>query len=107
MSDYVLWNGEVWETWDLAGLNCIYNISPNGELFLVNTTGCSDYEMVGQDDPRYDAKHPWKNWNIVPNGTHGKVEAILHTGWVDLTPRWLEDRPNTRRFQFVDGVSQG
>ncbi len=107
LSDYVLWNGEVWETWDLAGNCSLYNLSPNGELFLIYTNESSDYEMVGQDDPRYDEKHPWKNWNIIPNGVHGRVSPVIYTGWVNLVPRWLEDRPNTKLIQFVEGKSQG
>ncbi len=107
LSDYVFWNGLLWETWDLEGLSCMYNISPSGELFRINTNGCSDYEMIGEDDPRYDKRYPWRNWKIISNGNNGKVEVFLHTGWVDLMPRWLEDRPNTKRFHFVEGISQG
>ncbi len=107
MSDYVLWNGEAWETFDLTGTCSMFFLSPNGELFIIDTTGCYDYEMTGPEEPHYDHDHLWKNWNTIPNGTHGKVAPYLLTGWVDLLPQHIVDRPDTHRLEFVEGVLQG
>ena len=49
MTDYVVWNDETWETFDLTQTCSIFFLSPNGELFITDTAGCYDYEMTGPD----------------------------------------------------------
>jgi len=107
MSDYVFWGGEAWETFSLAGICNMFFLSPNGELFIIDTNGCYDYEMTGPEEPHYDHDHLWKNWNTIPNGNHGKVAPFLFTGWVDLLPQHIIDRPDTHSLEFVEGVLQG
>ena len=107
MSDYVLWSGDTWETWDLAGTCSYFFITPNHELFIMDTSGCYDYEMTGPEEPHYDHDHLWKNWNTIPNGRHGSVKPYFFTGWIDLIPQYVRDRPNTQHIQFVEGLLQG
>ena len=101
-----MWNGELWETYDLMGNCSLFTITPAGEMFMSDTDGCYDYEMVGQDDPRYDPVRQWKNWNLIRNGQRGKLRPCDFTGWIDLVPRLNRDRPNTQHLHFVRGKIQ-
>ena len=107
MNDYVIWGSETWETRDLTRTCSMFFITPNNELFMMDTSGCYDYEMTGPEEPHYDHDHIWKNWNIIPNGTHGSVKPFFFTGRIDLTPQYVRDRPNTKRIHVVDGLIQG
>jgi hypothetical protein len=107
MSDYVIWNGETWETWDLTRTCSMFFITPNNELFMIDTSGCYDYEMTGPEELHYDHDHLWKNWNTIPNGTHGKVKPFFLTGCINLVPRYVGDRPNTRQICLANGLVQG
>ena len=107
MSDYVVWGSETWETRDLTRTCSFFFITPNNELFMMDTSGCYDYEMTGPEEPHYDHDHLWKNWNTIPNGTHGSVKPFIFTGYVDLIPQHVCDRPNTKRIHVIEGLVQG
>ena len=63
--------------------------------------------MTGPEEPHYDRDHLWKNWNTIPNGTHGSVKPFIFTGYIDLIPQHVCDRPNTKRIHVIEGLVQG
>ena len=61
-----------------------YWVSPNGQLFVIDYNGTHDFLILGEDDPEYDHKYSWRNYDVIPNGSHGVVAPVDFTGPLHL-----------------------
>lgn len=71
---------------DFGGSLSNYWIAPDGYLWVGDYTGCHTFEVYREDDPRYDPKFKWNNWEWIPTGTHGKWRVHPITRYCTLYP---------------------
>lgn len=66
-----------------------YWIDPEGYLWCGDYRGTSIFELIEEDDPRYDADKLWMNYEWVPTGEHGKWQVHPITKYIEVYPdRW-------------------
>jgi hypothetical protein len=86
-----------------------YWLDPNGVLWYPDYVGTNTFECIPEDDPRYDEKHLFLNFEWIPTGQRGKYKVHPITKYVEVYPeRWegeWEDWP-TLRLHFKYGVLQ-
>ena len=73
-----------------------YWIDPAGHLFEIDYSGTQDFELNGA-----------VGWNVVPNGTHGKVRPVYITTTIEVYPaKWDAHYAAYPRqnITFIDGV---
>jgi len=93
----------------IGGTMTYYWLDPNGVLWYPNYTGTNTFEIIPKDDPRYDSKKLFLNYEWVPTGEHGKYVPHHITKYVEVYPEnWKgswEDWPRLR-LHFRNGVLQ-
>ena len=86
-----------------------YWLDPNGVLWYPDYVGTNTFECIPEDDPRYDEKHLFLNFEWIPTGQRGKYKVHPITKYIEVYPeRWegeWEDWP-TLRLHFKCGVLQ-
>lgn len=86
-----------------------YWLDPNGVLWYPDYVGTNTFEVISEDDPRYDKKHLFLNFEWIPTGQRGKYKVHPITKYVEVYPeQWegeWEDWP-TLRLHFKYGVLQ-
>ena len=102
--DYVIYEGRAWECHDLGRSFQTYWIDPSGKLWWIDCEGTHDFLILQPGDEGYDARHTWKNTEIIKNGHRGRVSPCCFTGYLDLLPKLIRHRPNTLRLKMVEGV---
>jgi len=75
-------------------------IDPAGYLWCGDYKGTSTFETIEEDDPRYNSKHPFLNFEWIPTGQHGRYHVHPITKYVEIYPatwdgEW-EDWPRLR-----------
>jgi hypothetical protein len=84
----------------IGGTLTTYWLDPNGVLWCPNYTGTNTFEIIEEDDPRYDADRKFLNFEWIPTGQHGKYQVHPITKYVEIYPeRWKgewEDWPRCR-----------
>lgn len=93
----------------IGGTMTLYWIDPAGFLWIPDYIGTSTFEAIKEDDPRYDTKRAFLNFEWIPTGQHGKYRVHPITKYVEVYPstwdgKW-EDWP-TMRLHFVNGALQ-
>jgi hypothetical protein len=84
----------------IGGTMTDYWLDPNGVLWYPDYKGTNTYEIIEEDDPRYDPKKLFLNFEWVPTGNHGSYKPYLITKYVEVYPsgwegKW-EDWPRCR-----------
>lgn len=84
-----------------------YWISPAGQLFEINYEGTSTFEVIGEDDPRYDHDRVFLNYEWIPTGNHGKIKPVYLFHVVEVYPAvwdcYYAPFPRCKIF-FKDGI---
>ena len=85
---------------DFGGSMSNYWIDPAGYLWVGTYMGTHTFEVFDEDDPRYDPKFKWMNYEWVPTGEHGKFQVHPLTRYLEIYPaewdgKW-EDWPRCR-----------
>ena len=75
-------------------------IDPAGYLWVGDYKGTSTFEIIEKDDPRYNDKHLFLNYEWIPTGYHGKYRVHAITKYIEIYPatwdgQW-EDWPRCR-----------
>ncbi len=84
----------------IGGTLTDYWLDPNGVLWYPDYRGTNTYEIIEEDDPRYDPKKLFLNFEWVPTGNRGSYKPHLITKYVEVYPatwegHW-EDWPRCR-----------
>ena len=61
-------------------------IDPAGYLWCGDYKGTSTFEIIEKDDPRYDPKHLFLNYEWIPTGQHGRYHVHPITKYVEIYP---------------------
>jgi hypothetical protein len=93
----------------MGGSMSHYWLDPAGKLWVMTYKETHTFEIIEENDPRYEPKLKFMNFEWVPTGKHGKVEPYKITDYVEVYPsEWkgeYDDWP-TCRIHFVDGILQ-
>jgi len=77
-----------------------YYLDKSGLLWYPDYTGTSTFETIKEDDPRYNDKHLFLNFEWLPTGQKGKYKVYPITKYVEVYPAtWTgayEDWPRCR-----------
>jgi len=78
-------------------------------LWYPDYVGTNTFEVIPEDDPRYDKKHLFLNFEWIPTGQRGKYKVCPITKYIEVYPeRWegeWKDCP-TLRLHFKYGILQ-
>jgi hypothetical protein len=93
----------------IGGTMTDYWLDPVGVLWRPDYKGVNVFEVIPEDDPRYNDKMKFLNYEWVPTGHHGKFVQYDITKYVEVYPadwngKW-EDWPRLR-LHFKRGVIQ-
>lgn len=93
----------------LGGTMSHYWLDPAGKLWVTTYRETHTFEIIEEDDSRYDSKMLFLNYEWIPTGQHGKVKPYCITDYVEVYPsdwkkNW-EDWPRCR-IHFVKGILQ-
>ena len=84
-------------------------IDPNGLLWCPDYCGTNTFEVIPEDDPRYDRKHLFLNYEWIPTGAHGRLKPHEITKYIVVYPsEWKgewEDWPRLK-LHFKSGILQ-
>lgn len=83
-----------------GGTMSYFWIDPSGYLWCGNYKDTSTFEEIKEDDPRYNDKLLFLNFEWIPTGKHGKYRVHPITKYVEIYPgdwrgKW-EDWPRLR-----------
>jgi hypothetical protein len=86
-----------------------YWIDPSGKLWYPDYTNTNTFEVIKEDDPRYEKDKLFLNFEWIPTGNHGKYKVHRITKYIVVYPstwkgKW-EDWPRLR-LHFVNGILQ-
>lgn len=93
----------------IGGTMTTYWIDPNGVLWYPDYNGTNTFEIIEEDDPRYEPEKKFLNFEWVPTGQHGTYQPHYLTKYVEVYPaewkgKW-EDWPRLK-LHFRRGVLQ-
>lgn len=84
----------------IGGTMSHFWIDPAGYLWCGDYTGTSTFETIEEDDPRYDHKSLFLNFEWIPTGQRGKYKVHPITKYIEVYPsQWngsYEDWPRCR-----------
>ena len=94
---------------DIGGTMTDYWLDPNGVLWYPDYVGTNTFEIIEEDDPRYDPDRGFLNFEWVPTGQKGKYKIHPITKYIEIYPanwkgKW-EDWP-VMKLHFKKGVLQ-
>jgi len=97
------------EDYDIGGTLTNYWLDPAGRLWYPDYTGTNTFELIDEDDPRYDKRRQFLNYEWVPTGKKGRYVIHGITKYIEIYPaEWggsWEDWPRIR-LHFKNGVLQ-
>ena len=70
----------------IGGTLTLYWISPSGELWKPEYIGTHNFEVYEENDPKYDVRLGFMNWQWVSTGKHGKYTPHRITKYVEIYP---------------------
>jgi hypothetical protein len=70
----------------IGGTMTAYWLDPAGQLWCPNYTGTNIFEVIEEDDPRYDPDRKFLNFEWVPTGKHGKYQPCTITKYIEIYP---------------------
>lgn len=68
----------------IGGTMSHYWISPDGVLYYIDYYDTADFVQITEDDPDYNDKQLWMNFQWIPNGNRGKVRPQMITKYVEV-----------------------
>lgn len=71
---------------DIGGTMTYYYLDPAGYLWCPDYTGTSTFEEIKKDDPRYDDKKLFLNFEWIPTGKRGKYRVHPITKVIKIYP---------------------
>lgn len=93
----------------IAGTMTLYWLDPKGVLWCPDYVGTNTFEIIEENDPRYNHNYKFLNYEWVPTGNHGKYKPYTITKYVEVYPAdWKgswDDWPRLR-IHFRDGILQ-
>jgi len=86
-----------------------YYIDPSGYLWHGSYSNTHTFEIINEDDPRYDSKYKFLNFEWIPTGENGTWSVFPITKYIEIYPveykgNW-EDWPRLR-IHFKNGKLQ-
>ena len=72
------------EDYGIGGTLTHYWISPDGYLWYPDYKDTHTFEVIDEDDPRYNDKLKWTNFEWIPTGQHGKYRVHPITKYVEI-----------------------
>lgn len=93
----------------LGGTMTDYWLDPNGSLWHPSYIGCHTYEEIEKDDPRYNERKFFFNFEWVPTGIHGKYQPCYLTKYIEIhIANWKGDWNDWPRLRlhFRQGILQ-
>jgi hypothetical protein len=97
------------EEFGIGGTMTEYWLDPSGKLWYPSYAGTNTFEAIEENDPRYDSKHLFLNFEWIPTGEHGKYKHHPITKYIEVYPAtWKGDWHDwpTLRLHFRDGILQ-
>jgi hypothetical protein len=70
----------------IGGTMTNYWLDPAGQLWTPDYRGTSTYEVIQKDDPRYNPKSLFLNFEWIPTGQHGKFSPLYITKYIEVYP---------------------
>jgi len=70
----------------LGGTMTHYWLDPAGQLWKPDYTGTSTFEAIEEDDPRYNTKILFLNFEWIPTGNRGRYAPYEITAYVEVYP---------------------
>ncbi len=61
-------------------------IDPKGILWYPDYGGTSTFEIIEKDDPRYNPKHQFLNYEWISTGQRGKYQVHPITKYIEIYP---------------------
>lgn len=93
----------------IGGTMTEYWLDPKGRLWCPDYIGTNTFEVIEEDDPRYDPNKLFLNFEWVPTGQHGKYRVHEITKYIEVYPSgWKgawHDWPRLR-LHFRSGILQ-
>lgn len=94
----------------IGGTMTDYWLDPSGTLWYPNYIGTNTYEIIEEDDPRYNPDRKFLNFEWVPTGAHGKYQPHLITKYIEIYPAnwkgewedWPRCKLHFKRGQLMD-----
>ena len=84
----------------IGGTMTDYWLDPAGVLWYPNYSGTNTFEIIEEDDPRYDPNKKFLNFEWVPTGAKGRLQMHPITKYIEIYPEnWKgpwEDWPRLR-----------
>ena len=74
------------EDYSIGGTLTHYWISPDGYLWYPDYKDTHTFEVIDEDDPRYNDKLKWTNFEWVPTGQKGKYRVHPITKYISVYP---------------------
>ena len=76
----------------IGGTLTTYWLDPKGVLWYPDYKGTNTFEVISEDDPRYNPKHLFLNYEWIPTGQKGKIRVCEITKYVTVYPsNWKGD----------------
>jgi hypothetical protein len=70
----------------IGGTLTEYWIDPSGQLWYSNYRDTHTFEVINEDDPRYDPNKKFLNFEWVPTGARGKYQVHPITKYIEIYP---------------------
>jgi len=97
------------EEYGIGGSLTDYWLDPAGQLWCPSYIGTNTFEIIPENDPRYDPNRKFLNYEWIPTGKHGKYQPHPITKYIEIYPaEWgglWEDWPRLR-LHFRYGILQ-
>lgn len=68
----------------IGGTMTDYWLDPNGVLWYPDYRGTNTFEIIEEDNPRYNPKMKFLNFEWVPTGQHGRYVPCLITKYIEV-----------------------
>jgi hypothetical protein len=76
----------------IGGTMTHFWIDPKGVLWYPDYRGTSTFEIIEKDDPRYNPKHQFLNYEWISTGQRGKYQVHPITKYIEIYPeQWDGD----------------
>jgi len=71
----------------IGGTMTLYWLDPSGQLWYPDYRGTNTFEIIEKDDPRYNPKTLFLNYEWIPTGEHGKLSPMIYfTRYIEVYP---------------------
>ena len=103
----VLCQTKMIEEWDIGGTMTYFWLDPAGRLWCPHYRDTHTFEIIEEDDPRYDEKYKFLNYEWIPTGKHGVYRVHTITKYIEVYPAEWEgewEKWPRMRLHFVEGL---